>query len=130
MRRIAALPQSVKFAVLAAVLVARCAARPSTVITAREFAVVRIIDGDTFTVMYVGEETSVRIVNFDAPEPREPGGPEATAALRKLIEGKTVTLEFTSKKKRDNFGRLLATVFVDGRDVGEAMVRNGDEERR
>ena len=90
-------------------------------ITVREFAVVRVIDGDTFTIMYDGEETSVRFANFDAPEPREPGGPEASERLRKLIEGKVVTLEFTCKKKRDNFGRLLATVFVDGVDVGYLM---------
>ena len=91
-------------------------------ITARAFDVRRIIDGDTFVIMYDGEPTSVRIAGIDTPERGEPGAGEATAALRDLIAGETVTLTFIDpRRKRDNFGRLLAAVVVDGRDVGEAM---------
>ena len=98
-------------------------------IAARDYAVLRVIDGDTFTVMYDGEETSVRLADFDAPEPNEPGGPAAPAALKKLIGGKIVRLDFPGKRKRDGFGRLLATITVDGRDVGEAL-KGQDFERR
>jgi len=95
-------------------------------ITARTFEVVRVIDGDTFRIMYDGEETSVRIWGIDAPERRKPGGPESTAALKKLIGGRTVRLSFPGKRKRDNFGRLLAEVrTAAGLNIGQTMIRTG-----
>ena len=96
---------------------------PTRETTARTFRVVRVIDGDTFVVEYDGEPTSVRLWGFDAPEPREPGGEEATAGLREMIDGKVVRLEFPGDRKRDNFGRLLARVYVD-----EMQVRAGGTE--
>jgi len=102
---------------------AGCAARE---ITARRFRVLRVVDGDTFKVMYDGEETSVRFFGIDAPERRVPGGPEATAALRGMIGGRVVRLEFPCKRKRDNFGRLLCNVYIDGRDVGASMLASGN----
>jgi endonuclease YncB( thermonuclease family) len=69
-----------------------------------------VIDGDTYTIMYDGEETSVRIWGIDAPELREPGGPEARDVLASHIGGRIVTLAFPGRSKRDNFGRLLASV--------------------
>jgi len=99
-------------------------------VTARTFEVIRIVDGDTFKIVYDGEETSVRIWGIDAPERREPGGPQSTAALTKLIEGRTVRLGFPGKRKRDNFGRLLATVRTDDvADIGGEMVRSGQAGR-
>jgi len=103
---------------------AGCSRRETREVTVRDFEVLRVIDGDTFTVMYDGEETSVRIADFDAPEPREKGGPEAKAALEKLIAGRVVRLSFPGPRKRDHFGRLRANVYVDGRNVGE-LLREG-----
>ena len=42
-----------------------------------------------------------------------------------MIEGRTVRLEFPGRRKRDNFGRLLARVYVDDRDIGAAMITKG-----
>jgi micrococcal nuclease len=95
------------------------------VITARRFEVVRVIDGDTFRIQYDGEETSVRLVGIDAPERREPGGPAATAALRKMIDRRTVRLEFPCKRKRDNFDRLLCNVHLENRDIAAELVTSG-----
>ncbi len=99
--------------------------QPAREVTARAFEVVRVIDGDTFVVEYDGEPTSVRIHGIDAPERGEPGHDAATAALRELIAGQTVLLEFPAEHKRDNFGRLLARVTVDGRDVGAVLLERG-----
>jgi micrococcal nuclease len=96
------------------------------VITARRFEVVRVIDGDTFRIMYDGEETSVRLVGIDAPERRQPGGPAATAALRKMIDRRTVRIEFPCKRKRDNFGRLLCDVHIEGRNIAKTLVDTGN----
>lgn len=89
------------------------------------FPVIRIIDGDTFTIRYDGEQTSVRIHGIDAPELRASGGDEARAALAALVEGRAVVLTFPEARKRDNFGRLLAVVHVDGVDVGAELLRQG-----
>ncbi len=100
---------------------------PSREIGARTFRVIRVIDGDTFVIEYDGEPTSVRLLGYDAPEPNEPGGAEATARLRELIDGKIVRLEFAEPArpgaayKRDHFGRLLARVNVDGVAVTGAL---------
>jgi micrococcal nuclease len=63
--------------------------------------VVRVIDGDTIRVCCVfGDRVTVRYVGIDTPEIHhpmkgvEPYGTEAAEANRKLVEGKTVRLEF------------------------------------
>ena len=107
---------------VALVLISGCATR---VITARDFQVVRVIDGDTLVIHYDGEPTSIRLPRVNAPERNESGGPAATDALRRLVDGRTVRISFTADRKRDNFGRLLASVAVDGEDVETQLVRAG-----
>ncbi len=98
-------------------------------ITADTYRVLRIVDGDTFRVRYDGDVVSVRIFGIDAPERNTPEGPAATAKLAELIDDRDVRLVFCGEKKRDNFGRLLARVFVAGDDgdieVGQAMIAAG-----
>ena len=53
--------------------------------------VTRVIDGDTFET--ANRKESVRLANVNAPETKKPGGPQATAALKKLIHGKMVVIE-------------------------------------
>ena len=43
-------------------------------------------------------------------------------ALRAIIGGNTVRLEFPGRRKRDNFGRLLCKVYVGKLDVGAEML--------
>jgi len=87
--------------------------------------VLRVVDGDTVKVRYAGEEQSVRLLRVNTPERGEPGYKEATEALRELVDGHTVRLEFEGNKKRDHYGRLLAYVFVDDVNVNVEMVRSG-----
>ena len=68
-------------AVLMVLILTGCTCR---VITARDYLVLRVVDGDTFKVHYDGEPTSVRFIGIDAPELTEAGGPEATAALDRV----------------------------------------------
>lgn len=92
-------------------------------ITQSLFEVQRIVDGDTLVVFYDGEATKVRLAGIDAPERGKPGAAEATEALRELTEGKIIRLVFTEERKRDNFGRLLAEIHVDGVNVNEELLR-------
>ncbi len=88
-----------------------------------EFKVRRVIDGDTI-VLQNGER--VRYIGIDTPEmrPLEYYAEEATVANRKLLEGKTVRLEF-DVERRDIYKRLLAYVFVDTIFVNARLVEEG-----
>ena len=103
----------------------RPASAPRAVVDA--LPVVRIVDGDTIRVRYEGRDESLRLLCIDTPERGKPGFEEATLALRGLVEGREVVLEFErpGEPERDRYGRLLAYVFVDGRNVNVEMVRLG-----
>ncbi len=73
----------------------------------------------------------VRYIGVDTPETHhpmrgvEPYGMEAAEANRKLVDGKTVRLEF-DVEQRDRYGRLLAYVYLeDGTFVNAWLVENG-----
>lgn len=111
-----------------ATVLAGCRQAEVREITARHFRVLRIVNGNTFTVTYDGEETRVRFAGIDVLEPDEPDGPAATAVLTELLKGQTVRVEFTGRRKRDGFGRLLCRVWLGEMDVGAEMVRRGFSE--
>jgi micrococcal nuclease len=89
--------------------------------------VIRVIDGDTI-VIEGGEH--VRYLGVDTPETVHPTkpvqcyGPEASAANRRLVEGRRVRLE-QDVSDRDAYGRLLRSVYVDGLDASAELVRQG-----
>src|SRR5680860_1604211 len=86
--------------------------------------VTRITDGDSIEVSYKGARERIRLVGIDGPEYGEAFAAEATAALRALIGGKTVDLEFDIKT-RDQYGRLLAYVWVGSTMANAEMLREG-----
>ncbi|HSE92712.1 MAG TPA: thermonuclease family protein [Methylomirabilota bacterium] len=93
-------------------------------------AVVRVVDGDTIHVRVGGRVEKVRYIGVDTPEIRhpqrgeEPGGREAMALNRRLVEGKTVRLEL-DVRSRDRHGRLLAYVWVGETMINAELVRQG-----
>lgn len=97
----------------------------TTAVTASNFDVVRVIDGDTFKVRYDGDLTSVRILHINTPERGEPLADDATNELRRLIQDQTVELHFDAARRRDSFGRLLCRVTVQGLDVGQHLLDAG-----
>ena len=101
--------------------------RQGRVITARTFDVLRVINGDTLAIVYDGMATRVRLLDIDAPEKGDAGGPEATPGLRDMVDGRTIRIELTdpSGRKRDDFGRLLCKVYLDDLDVGAELIRLG-----
>lgn len=84
----------------------------------------RVKDGDTISVEYGSVVESVRLIGINAPESGECFSREATAALMDLVEGREVSL-VRDVSDRDQFGRLLRTVMVEGEDVGARLVREG-----
>src|SRR5712691_10186805 len=95
-----------------------------------EGTVVRIVDGDTIHVRLADRIEKVRYIGVNTPEvhhPRkgeEPGGREAMAVNRALVEGRTVRLE-TDVRARDRYGRLLAYVWTGDVMVNAELVRRG-----
>lgn len=93
--------------------------------------VTSVIDGDTIRILYEGEETSVRYLLVDTPEtnhPRfgeQPLGKEATEENRQLLESGDVTIELDEGDHYDDYGRLLAYLFVDGESVQEHLLEAG-----
>lgn len=79
--------------------------------------VTRVVDGDTIHVDINGTDFTLRYIGMDAPEtvnpdePIEPGGPEASAANKNLVDGKQVYLE-KDVSETDQYGRLLRYVWI------------------
>ncbi len=82
--------------------------------------VVSVIDGDTIEVCCVfGDRVIVHYIGINTPETQHPTkgveyyGKQASDANRRLVDIKTVRLEF-DVEQRDRHGRLLAYVFLEG----------------
>jgi micrococcal nuclease len=92
--------------------------------------VVKVVDGDTIHVELANSVTpieKVRLLRINTPERKRPGFERASAALTALVAGRTVELAFENPEKpeRDEYGRLLAYVFVGEKCVNVEMVRGG-----
>ena len=94
--------------------------------------VVRVVDGDTIQVCCIGwKREKVRYIGINTPGIKHPTkevehyGTEASEANRKLVDGKTVRLEF-DVQQLDKYGRTLAYVYLeDGTFVNAWLVENG-----
>lgn len=104
--------------IAALALVASAAFAGQTIIS----GLAHVIDGDG--IAFSGIE--VRMQGIAAPEDngarREPGGPESTAHLRALAEGRFVACRLDGTRTR---GRPVGICSIDGIDLGEAQVESG-----
>lgn len=82
---------------------------------------IRAVDGDTLDVE--GVEETVRLSRVDTPEKGEPGAAEATRFVRRQLEEadhvKVVSFE------RGKYGRHVAEVEVDGRNLSDMLLEKG-----
>lgn len=96
-----------------------------------ECRILRVIDGDTVSILCPDEGmVSTRLLGFDTPEKYAPhcldeflAAERASWALRTLIQ-QADRLELTVEG-RDQYGRALARLKLDGQDVAGRMVRAG-----
>ena len=86
--------------------------------------VTAVVDGDTLQVRgpHDARPRPVRIVGIDAPEICQDGGVAARQALQEHVLQRRVTLVVA---RQDDYGRDLATVLLDGEDVGRRLVALG-----
>lgn len=92
------------------------------------YRVARVVDGDTVVLRGLG---TVRLIGIDTPEtvdPRRPVqrfGKEAAAALRSMVGGRDVVLEY-DLDRADRYNRTLGYLYLtDGTFVNLEMIRRG-----
>lgn len=83
--------------------------------------IIRVIDGDTVDLT---DGRTVRLLGIDCPEKGEPFADSAGAFLTRLALGKTVSLKY-SKRKKDNYDRLLAYLYTDSIWLNRELLRQG-----
>lgn len=99
---------------------------------ATKVSVNEVVDGDTIKVTYKGRPETVRMILIDTPETKDPNkcvqlyGPEATNYTKKYLldKSKTVRVEL-GVQTRDQYGRLLAYVYVNDTMFEELLLQNG-----
>ncbi len=85
--------------------------------------VVGVTDGDTVTVLTPEKKRmKVRLAAIDAPEKGQPFGKAAKQALSDLVFRRDVTVD---GDKLDRYGRLVAKIEHEGRDVNLELARMG-----
>ena len=85
--------------------------------------VIKVFDGDTLAVVdATNRQYRVRLSGIDAPERAQSFGSLSRKSLAELARGKSALVEY---HKIDKYGRLVAKVSVDGRDVGVEQLRRG-----
>ncbi len=96
------------------------------------YIVVHVVDGDTIDVQLPGGgKERVRFIGIDTPETVDPRksvqcyGKEASARMTELLSEKMVTLTSKPDEDKDEYGRLLRYVFLNGQDVGAMMLGEG-----
>ena len=85
-----------------------------------------VYDGDTVELLCDGVSSTARLIGFDTPETRDAScdreralGKKATIRLRKIITSGKVKI---IRDGHDRYGRELAQIFVEGRNVGDILI--------
>lgn len=98
----------------------------------KTYAVEKVVDGDTFFIIYNGKKEKVRLIGVDTPESVNYNpdknckfGEIASYYTKKLIEGKSVEIELGESQDRDIYNRLLAYVYVDKEMLNYKLAYNG-----
>lgn len=88
------------------------------------YKVTRVVDGDTLSVVNLrdGRAMRLRIWAINAPDQRQCYVEEARIELERQLNEKKVRFEIFGY---DGYGRILAKVLVDGKDLAEMLVKSG-----
>lgn len=86
--------------------------------------VVKVADGDTFTLMdSYGKTHRIRLYGIDCPELNQPFGKDAKRFTSNLVLQKMVSIE---KISNDRNGRIVAKVTINGnQSLNQLLLQNG-----
>ncbi len=82
----------------------------------------RVVDGDTVDITGPDGETKVRLYGIDAPELNQRYGREARGLLEAVADSDDVLID---PMERDQYGRVVAVLYVDGRNINRELVKSG-----
>jgi endonuclease YncB( thermonuclease family) len=84
--------------------------------------VTRVIDGDTYEVLYHQQKVTVRLQNGDAPELDQYFGKAAKDSVSKLILGSVITL---APQGSDIYGRTIISASYKGMPLDSFLIAKG-----
>lgn len=84
--------------------------------------VLKVADGDSFSLIKGGRELEIRLYGIDAPERTQPFYRKAATFTRKMLQRGKITF---SEVDRDRYGRTVAWVYVNSDCLNEELVRHG-----
>lgn len=80
----------------------------------------QVVDGDT---IYLANGEKVRLVGVNTPERGVKGYQASKNFVSKLCLNKEVGINVDDRKYRDKYGRTLAVVIVDGKNLNEMLLK-------
>lgn len=95
---------------------------PLTAIADLRGRVVKVPDGDTLDMLSHHQIVRIRLSGIDAPEKRQAFGQRARQNLSRLVATQSVV---AVGDKTDRYGRLIATLWLNGRDINAQQVISG-----
>lgn len=84
--------------------------------------VIAVLDGDTVLVKRAKGLVKIRMAGIDAPEKGQPFGESSKRSLTDLVKAKQVTIK---SQAIDKYGRMVASVSLNGLDVDAEQIRRG-----
>ena len=88
----------------------------------KSYKVLKIADGDSFTLIKENRELEIRLYGIDCPERAQPFHAKAKKFTGNMLQSGEIRIEVVD---RDRYGRTVAWVYVDSLSVNEALVRHG-----
>lgn len=82
----------------------------------------KVVDGDT---IYLDNGKKIRMVGVNTPERGVEGYITSKNFVQKLCLNKKVGIDIDDSKHNDRYGRTLAVVIVDGKNVNEMLLKEG-----
>ena len=114
------------------------ASQTSSPLMAYEYSaeIIKVYDGDTVTAIVdlgfsVKMKMRIRLTEINAPEVRgeeKTEGLKSRDFLREKILNKTVTIK--TEKTRGKYGRYIATIYLEGENINELLVKKGLAEHK
>ena len=87
-----------------------------------EGIVVKVSDGDTFTLLSDGRKLKIRLSAIDCPEATQRYDSDAANLLKRKIEGKKVSIDSITT---DRYKRIVGVVHYKGQNLNELLLRKG-----
>ena len=85
--------------------------------------IIHVSDGDTVHLLTdKKEKIKIRLNDIDAPESKQAFGNKSKENLKKYIYQKDVIVEY---KKKDQYKRVLGTIYYQNRDINLQQVKDG-----